>query len=169
MLRHTIEGEQHMKPLQNTNWLLKISSIFSKKNREIKVSILPCRKYEKSWWRKLRNKKRIKRKRLVKKEKGQKDSNESKLLKVLIVKRKNLLQNHKLTTKRTTQTKIIKMRLKFKRLDHKKPKKATSSKMKIWKQKRNGGRRKSLITTSMIKRRKQIRKKLTRLQRKWQN
>ena len=129
MSRHTIEGEQHMKPQQNTNWLSKISSTFSKKNREIKASMLLCRNHEKNLWRNLVKEQRIKRKRQVKKEKDQRDSRESKLPKVRIAKKRSLHQNHKI--RRIILVKIIKMRLKFRRSDHKKPKKATSSKMKI--------------------------------------
>ena len=129
MLRLTIEGEQHMKQLQNTNWLLKISSIFSKKNREIKVSMLLCRNVEKLLWRNRVKEQRTKRKRLVKKEKDQRVSRESKLPKVRIAKKRNLYKNHKI--RRIILVKIIKMRPKFRRLDHKKQKKVTLSKMKI--------------------------------------
>ena len=41
--------------------------------------------------------------------------------------------------------------------------------MKIWRLKKNGGKRKNLIMTSLIRRRKLTQKKSTKLQRKWQN
>ena len=90
-----------------------------------------------------------------------------KLQKTQIVKSKNLHPNHR--TRKTALAKIIKMRLKFKRLVLRRPKRVTLSKMKILRLKKNGGKRKSLIMTNLIRKRKLIPKKLKKLQRKWQN
>ena len=91
--------------------------------------MLLCRNVEKNLWRNRVKEQRTKRKRLVKKEKDQRVSRESKLPKVQIAKKRNLYKNHKI--RRIILVKIIKMRPKFRRLDHKKQKKVTLSKMKI--------------------------------------
>ena len=90
--------------------------------------MLLCRNVEKNLWKNKVKVQRAKRKRQVKKEKDQRVLRESKLPKVRIAKKKNLHQNHKI--RRIILVKIIKMRPKFRKSDHKKPKKATSSKTK---------------------------------------